>query len=128
MDGVSGFSGLHSTAYDLAIFSQMLLQNGYYDDTQYLKSKTVFDWLTLEENKTQKGMRTQPYTTMNGKHNYIPEKGFMLVDPLGSAIMIDLEKQIFLIVLSDPGIRNPGNNSFVELVNDFIEFVNSEIN
>ena len=45
MDGVSGFSGLHSTAYDLAIFSQMLLQKGYYDDTQYLKAKTVLNWL-----------------------------------------------------------------------------------
>ncbi len=127
MDGVSGFSGLHSTAYDLAIFSQMLLQKGYYDDTQYLKAKTVLNWLALEENKIQKGMRTQPYTTMNGKHNYIPEKGFMFIDPQGSAIMIDIEKQIFLIVLSNPGIRNPSNQSFVELVNNLVDFVNSEI-
>ena len=127
MDGVSGFSGLHSTAYDLAIFSQMLLQKGYYDDTQYLKANTVIDWLALEKNKTLKGLRTEPYTTMNGKQDYSPQKVFMYVDPLGSAIMIDIEKQIFLIVLSNPGIRNPANNSFVELVNDLIEYVNTEI-
>jgi hypothetical protein len=64
---------------------------------------------------------------MNGKHNYIPQKGFMFVDPQGSAIMIDMEKQIFLIVLSNPGIRNPANNSFVELVNDCVDFVINEI-
>ena len=127
MDGVSGFSGLHSTVYDLAIFAQMLLQNGYYDDTQYLKAKTVLNLLALEENKIQKGMRTQPYTTMNGKHNYIPEKGFMFVDPLGSAIMIDMEKQIFLIVLSNPGIRNPANKSFVELVHNLIDIVKTNL-
>ncbi len=128
MDGVSGFSGLHSTVYDLAIFAQMLLQRGYYDDTQYLKAKTVLNWLALEKNKIQKGMRTQHYTTMNGKHNYIPQKGFMFVDPQGSAIMIDMEKQIFLIVLSNPGIRNPANKSFVELVSDLVDFINAEIN
>ncbi len=128
VDGVSGFSGLHSTVYDLAIFAQMLLQKGYYDDTQYLKAKTVLNWLALEKNKIQKGMRTQPYTTMNGKHNYIPQKGFMFVDPQGSAIMIDMEKQIFLIVLSNPGIRNPANKSFVELVSDLVDFINAEIN
>ena len=72
-------------------------------------------------------MRTQPYTTMNGKHNYIPGKGFMFIDPQGSAIMIDMEKQIFLIVLSDPGIRNPANNSFIELVNDLVDFIINEI-
>jgi len=127
MGGVSGFGGLHSTAYDLAVFSQMLLQNGYYDDTQYLKAKTVVEWLTLEGGKTQKGIRTEPYSTMNGKHNYILEKGFMFVDPQGAAIMIDMEKQIFLIVLSNPGIRNPANKSFVELVHDLVDFINTEI-
>jgi beta-glucosidase-like glycosyl hydrolase/CubicO group peptidase (beta-lactamase class C family) len=127
MDGVSGFDGLYSTAYDLAIFSQMILQKGYYDDTQYLKAKTVTDWLALEENKIKKGIRTKPYTTMNGKHNYIPEKGFMFVDPHGSAIMIDLEKQIFLIVLSNPGISNPANKSFIEVVNNLIDIIKTEI-
>jgi beta-N-acetylhexosaminidase len=128
MSGVSGFSGLHSTAYDLAIFSQMLLQKGYYDDTQYLKANTVIEWLALEKNNIQIGMRTDPYTSMNRKQGYTPKNGFMFVDPKGSAIMIDMEKQMFLIVLSNPGIRNPANNSFVELVNGLIEVINSEIN
>jgi len=127
MDGVSGFDGLSSTAYDLAIFSQMLLQKGYYDDTQYLKAKTVIKWLTLEEEKIKKGIRTKPYTTMNGKQNYLPEKGFMFVDPQGSAIMIDMEKQIFLIALSDPGISNPANKSFVEVVNNIIDIIKTDI-
>ena len=128
MNGISGFDGLHSSAYDLAVFSQMLLQKGYYDDTQYLKANTVIEWLALEKNNIQIGMRTDPYTSMNRKQGYTPKKGFMFVDPKGSAIMIDMEKQMFLIVLSNPGIRNPANNSFVELVNDLIKFVNTEIN
>lgn len=127
MDGVSGFDGLYSTAYDLAIFSQMILQKGYYDDTQYLKANTVIDWLALEENKIKKGTRTEPYTTMNGKHNYVPEKGFMFIDPHGSAIMIDMDKQMFLIVLSNPGISNPANKSFVEVVNSLMDIIKTEI-
>lgn len=127
MDGVSGFDGLFSTAFDLAIFAQMILQKGYYNDTQYLKAKTVIDWLALEENKIKKEVRTKQYSTMNGKHNYIPEKGFMFVDPHGSAIMIDLENRIFLIVLSNPGIYNPANKSFNELVSSLIDIIKTDI-
>jgi CubicO group peptidase (beta-lactamase class C family) len=127
MDGVSGFDGLHSTAYDLAIFSRMILQKGYYDDTQYLKAKTVIDWLALEENIIQEGIRTKLYTSINGNRDYTPEKGFMFIDPYGSAIMIDMEKQIFLIVLSNPGIRNPANKSFVKLVNNLIDILQTDM-
>jgi len=85
------------------------------------------DWLTLEKGKIQRGMLTQPYTSMNSEYNYIPEKGFMFIDPDGSAIMIDMEKQIFLIVLSNSGIRNPENKSFIEVVNNLIDIIKTDI-
>ncbi len=41
MGGVSGHSGLFSTARDLSIFLQMMLQNGYYNDLRIIKSSTI---------------------------------------------------------------------------------------
>ncbi len=124
MNGVSGFNGLYSTTSDLATFAQMLLQKGYYDDTQYLKTKTLANWLSIKNEIIPKSKRTKPYTTMyNGDEVSSPRDGFLFIDSYGSAMMIDIEKQIFLIVLSNPGIRNPDNQSFVELFNNLNEFV-----
>ncbi len=41
LGGVSGHAGIFSTAYDLAIFSQMILNGGSYDGVQILKPETV---------------------------------------------------------------------------------------
>ncbi|KAF8327076.1 beta-lactamase/transpeptidase-like protein, partial [Amanita rubescens] len=41
LDGVSGHAGIFSTAHDLAIFCQMILNEGTYGDLQILKPSTV---------------------------------------------------------------------------------------
>jgi len=41
MDGVAGHAGLFSTAQDLAVFAQMILNNGEYQGTRILKTETV---------------------------------------------------------------------------------------
>ncbi|GAK03592.1 beta-lactamase class C [Geomicrobium sp. JCM 19037] len=41
LGGATGHAGLFSTAYDLAIFLQMLLNGGTYDDEQILQPETV---------------------------------------------------------------------------------------
>ncbi|KIJ53820.1 hypothetical protein M422DRAFT_42868 [Sphaerobolus stellatus SS14] len=41
LDGVAGHAGIFSTAKDLAIFSQMILNNGTYGNTRILKPETV---------------------------------------------------------------------------------------
>lgn len=41
LDGVAGHAGVFSTARDMAVFSQMMLNEGIYNDTRILKSETV---------------------------------------------------------------------------------------
>ncbi|UJL45937.1 beta-lactamase family protein [Virgibacillus sp. NKC19-16] len=41
MDGIAGHAGLFSTAQDLAVFVQMILNDGQYDGTRILKTETV---------------------------------------------------------------------------------------
>ncbi|HLR63448.1 MAG TPA: serine hydrolase domain-containing protein [Lentibacillus sp.] len=41
MDGVAGHAGLFSTAQDLAVFAQMILNDGQYDGTRILETETV---------------------------------------------------------------------------------------
>ena len=48
MGGVSGHAGLFSTAEDLAIFCQMILNGGIYGKVQILKPETVDMYFTLQ--------------------------------------------------------------------------------
>ncbi|WP_449355059.1 serine hydrolase domain-containing protein [Virgibacillus natechei] len=41
MDGIAGHAGLFSTAQDLAVFAQMILNDGQYDGTRILETETV---------------------------------------------------------------------------------------
>ncbi|GLR17107.1 glycoside hydrolase family 3 N-terminal domain-containing protein [Portibacter lacus] len=41
LGGVSGHAGLFSNAYELGVIMQMLLNGGYYGDTQFLKPETI---------------------------------------------------------------------------------------
>ncbi|WP_255259605.1 serine hydrolase [Lentibacillus sp. CBA3610] len=41
MDGVAGHAGLFSTAQDLAVFAQMILNDGEYEGTRILEAETV---------------------------------------------------------------------------------------
>ncbi|TFJ92470.1 serine hydrolase domain-containing protein [Lentibacillus salicampi] len=41
MDGVAGHAGLFATAQDLAVFAQMILNDGIYDGTRILEAETV---------------------------------------------------------------------------------------
>jgi len=46
--GIAGHAGLFSTAEDLAIFCQMLVNGGKYGDTQILTPETVRQFYTLQ--------------------------------------------------------------------------------
>jgi CubicO group peptidase (beta-lactamase class C family) len=67
LDGVAGHAGLFSTASDLAIYMQMLLNKGIYGGTRYLKESTVVEF-------------TQKYVP--GQERYL---GWDMKSPTGSS-------------------------------------------
>jgi hypothetical protein len=106
MNGVSGFAGLHSSVNDLAVFAQMMLQKGYYDDTQFIDAKNVLSWNSF---------------IWNGIENYNGgnSKGLNFIDPGGCSLKIDLENKSFIIVLAHTDVHNPSNKNFKKFMNDF---------
>lgn len=55
MDGVSGHAGLFSSANDLAVFAQMLLNGGTYGGRRYLKESTIRQFTTRQSTKSNRG-------------------------------------------------------------------------
>jgi CubicO group peptidase (beta-lactamase class C family) len=103
LGGVAGHAGLFSTADDLAIYAQMLLDKGRAGDKQVLKSETV-QQLT-EAVKVPGGLRTRGfdmrtgYSHLSGKgmsESSIGHGGFT-----GTGIWIDPQRELFVIFLSN---------------------------
>jgi beta-glucosidase-like glycosyl hydrolase/CubicO group peptidase (beta-lactamase class C family) len=111
-EGTSGFDGFYTNAFELAVFLQMLLQNGYYDQTQIINAETVENWLNgFEENANKNSI----------------EKIFEMIDPRGYLISMNYDNNYFIIVLTNAEIKNPANQSFVDFSKKIIQIFNTEM-
>jgi serine-type D-Ala-D-Ala carboxypeptidase len=102
MGGVAGHAGLFSTADDLALYAQMLIDGGRRGDVQILKPETIAVMNTPHE--TTGGLRSlgwdkkSVYSSNRG--DLMSEQAFGHGGFTGTAMWIDPQQQLFVIFLS----------------------------
>lgn len=103
LGGVSGNAGLFSTAHDLGIFSQVLLNKGNYREKQYFKPETV-ELFTKRQNVVEGCDRTFGWGTPNEKSSsgrYFSEYSIGHTGFTGTSIWIDFDKNLVGILLTN---------------------------
>ena len=99
LGGVSGHAGLFSTAHDLAIFAQFLLDGGTYDRVRVLAPQTIARW-TARQNGI--GSRTLGWDTPSpgsSAGRYFSPRSFGHTGFTGTSLWIDPEKGVFVVLL-----------------------------
>ena len=100
--GVSGHAGLFSTASDLAVFMQMLMNNGTYGGVQYLGEKTIVDFIRTKSPGQERwigwDMRS-PVGSSSGQ--YFSASSFGHTGFTGTSIWADPERHLFVIFLTN---------------------------
>jgi CubicO group peptidase (beta-lactamase class C family) len=108
LGGVSGNAGLFSTAHDLAIFAQMILNGGRYGDARILKPATVLAMVSLQtaglsDEHGEPGERglgfdinSEYYMGRLSALTTIGHTGYT-----GTSLVIDLKKRSFVILLAN---------------------------
>lgn len=103
LGGVAGHAGLFSTADDLAIFAQVLLDRGRFDERQILLPATV--QRMTEPVKVPGGFRTRGWDMRTGyshiRGEAMSELSFGHGGFTGTGIWIDPQRQLFVIFLSN---------------------------
>ncbi len=109
MGGVAGHAGLFSTADDLAIYAQMMLQGGKYKDAVILKPETVA--LMTAAYEVPGSSTSKPYTRGLGwdkLSSYSSNRGESMTEAAyghggftGTSIWIDPGLDLFVIFLSN---------------------------
>lgn len=103
LGGVAGHAGLFSTARDLAIFSQMMLNNGIYGWKRIFNSETV-NLFTSRANLLEGSSRALGWDTPQGKASggvYISDRSFGHTGFTGTSLWIDPVHQLFVILLTN---------------------------
>lgn len=98
LGGVSGNAGLFSTAYDLAIFSQMMLNYGELNGTRIFKDSTVRLFTTnIRED------RAFGWQTCKGRYGCgsLSTRAFGHTGYTGTSIWIDPEQDLFVVILTN---------------------------
>ncbi len=103
LGGVSGHAGLFSTAEDLAVFMQMLMNGGTYGGVRYLRAQTVALFTARRDTSQERGLGWD-FVSLSG---YTSAGAFF--GPLsyghtgftGTSIWADPGKKIFIILLTN---------------------------
>jgi len=99
LGGIAGHAGLFSTAADLSIFAQMMLNGGSYDGVQVISDSTV----ALFTKRTA-GHRALGWDTADGDYGsgkYLTERAYGHTGFTGTSIWIDPDREMFVVLLTN---------------------------
>ena len=99
LGGVAGHSGLFSTATDLAVFSQMLLNGGVYEGVRIVSDSTVRLFTTRAAGSRALGWAMADGQWGSGR--YLSDGSFGHVGFTGTSIWIDPTRELFVILLTN---------------------------
>ncbi len=117
LGGVSGHAGLFSTASDLSIFMQMLMNGGSYGGKRYLKPETIKRFTSRQSGKSTRALGWDT-KTVNGYSSagiLFGEKSFGHTGFTGTSVWTDPEKKIFVILLTNRVYPTRNNSKILQI-------------
>jgi CubicO group peptidase (beta-lactamase class C family) len=99
LGGVAGHAGLFSTASDLAVFAQMMLNGGTYNGTRIVADSTVKLFT-----RRAAGTRALGWDTCGGHGscgNYLGENAYGHTGFTGTSLWIDPDREMFVVLLTN---------------------------
>ncbi len=99
LGGIAGHAGLFSTAADLSVFAQMLLNGGELNGVRIVADSTV----TIFTTRTA-GTRALGWDTANGdgsSGDYLGPRAFGHTGYTGTSLWIDPDREMFIILLTN---------------------------
>ncbi|MBC8088353.1 MAG: beta-lactamase family protein [Phycisphaerae bacterium] len=100
LGGIAGHAGLFSTANDLSVFAQMLLNSGTYNGHRIVADSTV----ALFTRRAETGTRALGWDSCDGNGGcgqYLSARAFGHTGFTGTSIWIDPDRQMFVILLTN---------------------------
>ena len=124
MGGVSGHAGLFSSARDLGIFTQMMLNGGEYNGVRVLHPETIARWTARQRKDAARGLGWETPSPRSSAGRYFSARSWGHTGFTGTSIWADPEKQLFVVLLTnrvDPSRDNQKVNPLRRVVADAVQ-------
>ena len=127
MGGVSGHAGLFSTAPDLTIFAQMMLNGGVYNGVRIVKQETIARWTAPQSRTSSRALGWDTPSKGSSAGKFFSPRSFGHTGFTGTSIWIDPERGLFVILLTNRVNPTRNNNRHVPLRRDVADAAQSAI-
>jgi CubicO group peptidase (beta-lactamase class C family) len=97
--GVSGHAGLFSTAADIAVFAQLLLDGGTYNNVRIVSPQTIARWTSRQGNVTSRALGWDTPAPTSSAGRYFSPRSFGHTGFTGTSLWIDPERGLFVVLL-----------------------------
>jgi len=102
LGGVAGHAGLFSTAPDLAIILQMVLNGGIYGGERFLKEDVVRRFTTRQSEKSSRGIGWDTKASPRSfAGRYISDKAFLHTGFTGTSVVVDPTRNLIVVFLTN---------------------------
>ena len=101
LGGVAGHAGLFSSARDVAVFCQMLLNGGQYGGVRFIQPTTVARWTARQSNKSSRALGWDTPSDQSSAGRYFSPRSFGHTGFTGTSIWIDPERGVFVVLLTN---------------------------
>jgi CubicO group peptidase (beta-lactamase class C family) len=115
MGGVAGHAGLFSTARDLSIFAQMLLDGGEYGGVRIVSPQTVARWTSPQGKGSSRALGWDTPSGNSSAGHFFSPRSFGHTGFTGTSIWIDPTRDLFVILLTNRVDPTRNNNRHVPL-------------
>ena len=101
MGGVAGHAGLFSTAPDLSIFVQMILNGGVYDGVRIVKAATIARWTAPQGRGSSRALGWDTPSLNSSAGHFFSPRSFGHTGFTGTSIWVDPTRDVFVILLTN---------------------------
>lgn len=127
LGGVAGHAGLFSSARDLAVFCQMLLNDGEYGGARLIQPSTVGRWTARQTRRSSRALGWDTPTPHSSAGRYFSPRSFGHTGFTGTSIWIDPERGLFVVVLTNRVDPTRDNSRHEALRRDIADAVQTAV-
>ncbi len=99
--GVAGHAGFFSSARDLAIFAQMMLNGGHYGTVRILRPTTIARWTSRQEADTSRALGWDTPSGRSSAGRFFSPRSFGHTGFTGTSVWMDPVKDMYVVLLTN---------------------------
>ena len=101
LGGVAGHAGLFSSARDVAVFVQMLLNGGKYGAVQLIRPTTIARWTARQSSSSSRAIGWDTPSDRSSAGHFFSFRSFGHTGFTGTSIWADPERGVFVVLLTN---------------------------